>query len=220
MNLIERARKNVAAHSAGFEPVTEVRHLLTEEERDFADSQVRDLILENVRQSGLFRSDAVDRVAHVILIEPTVERVLTSGAAANREEKGRLGLGRHIGLGTDFSGSVLDMRGSAAIEFVRQIFAQLQTRHRCTMLRALGARHDLSTRNLHVRLHAGETSCVDSLDCDGDIYGLADIPDFPLPGCQSRECPCSLELIVAPGTPSGEPSRLLGRLAHLFKRHR
>ena len=147
-----------------------------------------------------------------------MDAVLEQGAPAGREENRRLGLGQKLKLGSDFAGAVLDLRGTAAIDFVHQIFAQLQTRHRCTMLRILGARADPGTQRLYVRLHAAETSCVDSLDCDGDIYGLAELPVLPLPGCHSRQCACSLELIALKSARQPAKPDLFRRLYGVFRK--
>ncbi len=217
MNLIDQIPDGAAKNVNDFVPVREVRHLLTPEEREHADSQVRAIIEERVRQSALFKPATVDAMTQSILVEPTVDAVLTQGTPASRDETRRLGLGHHSRLGSHFARSVLDLRGAAAIDFVDQVFAQLQTRHRCTMLRALGARADSDTKGLYVRFHAAETSCVDSLDCDGDIYDLADLPVLPLPGCQSRQCPCSLELIALHSTPQDAKPGLFDRLLKVFR---
>lgn len=179
---------------------------------------MREIIENQVRQSAIFKPDMIDAIARSILVLPTVDSVLEEGAPAIREENRRLGLGHQLTLGSDFTHAVEDLRGTAAIDFVHQIFAQLQTRHRCTMLRVLGTRSDPGTKRLFVRLHAAETSCMDSLDCDGELYGLAELPVLPLPACNSRQCPCSLELVALNLARQSTRPNFFGRLRNVFRK--
>ncbi len=175
--------------------VLDVRHRLTPDEIEQANGQIRRIVEDRIRHSSIFHPAAIQRITELILLQPTIEGVVMEGGPVEVEENRRLGLGDGVVIGSGFAQAVRDMRGAAAIEFVRQSFAQLQTRYRCTLLRVLGARNDPETRNLSVRLQAADRSCIDSLGCDGEVYSLRDLPIFPLPGCASRQCPCTLELI-------------------------
>jgi hypothetical protein len=178
-----------------FNPLGEIRHLLNTAECAEADRLIRVLISERTRQSHIFKAEALDVITESILVLPAAGDVIMNGPPAGLEENRRLGLGGGMTVGAAFSETVSDLHGVTAIHFVGQIFAQFQTQHRCTMLRILGARNDAAASKLKVRLHAAETSCVDSLDCDGQVFALSELPLLPLPGCLTRQCPCSLELI-------------------------
>lgn len=175
--------------------VLDVRHRLTQDEIEQANGQIRRIVEDRIRHSSIFHPAAIQRITELILLQPTIEGVVMEGGPVQAEENRRLGLGDGVVIGSEFSRAVRDLRGAAAIEFVRQSFAQLQTRYRCTLLRVLGARNDPETRRLSVRLQAADRSCIDSLGCDGEVYSLRELPIFPLPGCASRQCPCTLELI-------------------------
>ena len=195
-------------------PASDIRQRLTTEECDEADRQIRLVIDDRIRRSGIFKPASLEQIAELILVQPTVEAVLTAGDPAKSAEKRRLGLGLTLGVGAGFTDTVADMRGTGAIRFVSDTFAQLRTRYRCTMLRVMAARNDDQTRRLSVRLHAADSSCVDSLNCDGEVYSLSELPVFPLPGCLTRECPCSLELIDQ----SGQAHPTATRIGSVFSR--
>ncbi|WP_109261350.1 hypothetical protein [Hyphobacterium indicum] len=204
-------------------PAAEIRRRLTEAECAEADRQIKLIIDDRVRHSEIFKPAAIQVIAESILVQPTVEAVIMEGPPAAAEENRRLGLGVGITVGSAFASTVRDLRGVMAIRFIGQIFSQLQTRYRCILLRALGRRNDTATRRLSVRLHAADSSCVDSLDCDGQVYALADLPILPLPGCLTRQCPCSLELIDEQGhhagAKRGASGGLTGRVARLFRKN-
>lgn len=200
-------------------PASNIRERLNADESAEADRQIRLVIDDRIRRSAIFRTGALDQIAELILVQPSVEGVLTAGDPASAAEKRRLGLGDTLTVGAAFTDTVADMRGTAAIRFVSDTFAQLRTRYRCIMLRVLGARDDNQTRRMAVRLYAADSSCVDSLNCDGEVYSLSELPVFPLPGCLTRECPCSLELIDdnGPAHRSGQrKGGLFGWIANRF----
>jgi hypothetical protein len=212
------SRKSQSAPADGTEPaaVSDVRHRLTPDELEIANNQIRKIVEDRIRHSGIFDPGAVRRITESIVFQPTVDGVVMEGGLAGPEENRRLGLGDGASIGIDFARAVRDLRGSAAIDFVRQSFAQLQTRYRCTLLRVLGARNDAETRRLSVRLQAADRSCIDSLGSDGEVYSLRDLPLFPLPGCPSRQCPCRLELIEDGGSRSRRAGLAVYRRVRLF----
>lgn len=197
----------------------DVRDRLTPDELEQANGQIRQIVEDRIRHSGIFDPAAHTHLTELILLQPTVEGVVMEGGEAGPEEIRRLGLGEGVAIGAGFSRAVRDLRGAAAIELVRQSFAQLQTRYRCTLLRILGARDNTESRRLSVRLQADDSSCIDSLGCDGEIYPLRELPLFPLPGCASRQCACKLELIEGgPGLAQRSGPSVYRRMKLIFLR--
>jgi hypothetical protein len=159
---------------------------------------------QQIEHSGLFTQDSFDWIVDVILRNKDASygsidrKIRTSGELLSGDELIKLGLRANAKVSNNYYHSLtdkgkVDILGSAFLVAQRILHAEsLFSRHEQISRSVSNAddRYEAEVMIPHDGDDEGNTACNAALDLQGKRFQFSEVPDLPLPECDSVYCRC------------------------------